>query len=182
MRIAGFAALVLFAGAALAEPPGPGARAISAAYAAADRAFTAGDLVTARDLTRELTERFPDDPQTWLRLAQIEERLGRFTEALAAYDGAIDVEAAFSVDGGVTLARIRYQRAALLLAEAARELDRGAGTKLGAPYDAARAELARVLGQADVVRRSAKTPRSTVTRAADTAAHGYVVETREPPR
>ena len=152
----------------------PGVRAAAAAYAAADRAFNAGDLVAARDQTRALTEHYPDDPQTWLRLAQIEERLGRFTEALAAYDGALDVEAAYSIDGGVTLARIRYQRAALLLAEARRELARSDGTKLGAPYDGARADLERALGQSGAIPQP--------TRAAEPPAHGYVVETRESPQ
>jgi len=160
----------------------PGARAIAAAYAAADRAFAGGDLVLARDQTRALTEHFPDDPQPWLRLAQIEERLGHFAESLAAYDTALDVEAAYSVDGGITLARIRYQRAALLLGEAERELARTSGTKLGAPYDAARDDLARALGQANVVRQSASPPRATVHRVAEPPAHGYVVETRESPR
>jgi tetratricopeptide (TPR) repeat protein len=178
-------ALVACVALALAPVAGaapPNARAVSAAYAAADRAFAAGDLIMARDLTRELTENFPDDPASWLRLAQIEERLGRFNESLAAYDSALDVEAAFSVDGGVQLARVRYQRAALLLAEAERELARSMSKKLGAPDDARRADVARVLAQAGVVRRATDAPRAALARAPEPPARGYVVETKEPKR
>jgi tetratricopeptide (TPR) repeat protein len=140
----GFGALLALSALAAAAPEGPALRAAASTYAAADRALAQQDFALARDLTRELITSFPTDPELWRRLATAEQRLGRFAEALSAYDQAIDAEAAFSADGGRQLAQLRFQRATLLLAEAEREL-KGNELALGAPFDSARAELRRVL-------------------------------------
>jgi len=157
-----------------AEPPRtmtPAMRATASAYAAADRAFAAGDLPLARDLTRALTERFPDDPAIWLRVAVIEQKLGAFEEALTAFDAALDVEAAYSIDGGRTLAQIHLQRASLLLAEAQRDVSASGEAPLGPTYDTTRADLRRSLAQvAPLGRDGGKS------HAASQPARGYVVE------
>jgi tetratricopeptide (TPR) repeat protein len=157
-----------------ARPTSSALRATAAAYSEADRAFQGGDLARARDLSRELTQRFPDDPQIWLRLAVIEEKLGAFDRALTAYDTALDVEAAYSIDGGRTLARIHLQRAMLLVAEAERDLAASGDAPLGESFDARRLELRRALAQNDSRARAA--PAAT-RRRDDQRAHGYVVET-----
>ena len=178
-RIALPLTLFLLAGAAsAAEPARPASavlRATAAAYAEADRAFQKGDLARARDLSRELTQRFSDDPQLWLRLAVIEEKLGAFEEALAAYDVALDVEAAYSIDGGRTLARIHLQRAQLLVAEAGRDLSASGDAPLGESFDARRIELRRALAQNQPRARDASPAKPS--RRDERPAHGYVVET-----
>lgn len=170
--------LCLLTMAASADParvPSPSQRAAAAAYSAADRAFERGDLALARDLTRELTAQFPDDPAPWLRLAIVEQRLGRFEESLRAYDEALDVEAAYSIDGGRTLAKVRFQRATLLLAEAERDLAASGDLPLGESLDAARTALRRDLYAFDPLLESPT--RETKPRADRQPAHGYVVET-----
>ena len=155
-----------------AHPLSPALRATASAYAAADRAFTAGDLPLARDLTRALTERFPDDPAIWLRVAVIEQKLGAFDEALTAFDAALDVEAAYSIDGGRTLAQIHLQRASLLVAEAQRDVAASGAAPLGSSYDTKRADLQRALAQVATASAAGEAKTRGVS-----PARGYVVET-----
>jgi tetratricopeptide (TPR) repeat protein len=166
-------------GAARADSKAPGA--IGAAYRAADRAFQDGDYPLARDLTLQLTATFPTDAVVWLRLGEIEHRLGLFAQALAAYDRAIECETANPSEGGVRMAAIRYHRARLLVGEAGKDLAASGSVPLAEPLDASREVMRRALDQARasdplmpvVVKAGARDARP---------AKGYVIDTNKEAR
>ncbi len=152
--------------------------AIATAYQAADRAFRDGDYLLARRLTTDLADRFPTDAGVWLRLGQIEQALGLFGPALAAYDRAIECEIAHPVDGGAQMAVIRYHRARLLVTEAGNDLAASSALPIEERLEASREALRRALDMAraadpllpPVAKRGEKAAKS---------ARGYVVEVPE---
>jgi tetratricopeptide (TPR) repeat protein len=154
----GLLCAALFSGVATqaAQPPAsrPGAAnplaAMASAYRAADRAFREGDYPLARALTIELTQRFATDAAVWLRLGQIEQSLGMFAQALAAYDRAIECEIAQPLDGGAQMAAIRYHRARLLVTEASNDLAASSALPLEARLADSREALRRALDMAQI--------------------------------
>jgi tetratricopeptide (TPR) repeat protein len=158
---------ILYTGAACAAPSAP-----AAALREADAAWRNGDFVLARELTAALVARFPTDAPLWLRLGEIEQQRGDFAAALLAYDSAL----ADGQDGQdeSLVATVRLRRAALLIAEADRDLDASGDAPLLGGVEDRRADLRRSLDYARTA--GALDVRSKPARRDTARARGYVIE------
>ncbi len=165
-------ALSLFAVAPIPATAATPPSAPAALWRAADAAWRNGDIEQARGLTAELVARFPNDAALWLRLGEIEHRRGDFAAALLAYDSALAEEQQGQDES--LLATTRLRRAALLVAEADRDLAASGETPLLAGVVDTRMELRRSLAYARGAANLELRPRAARRDAA--RAQGYVVE------
>lgn len=137
--------------AAQTDHPGrPVASAGVAGYVQAEQAFQAGDLSRARELYAQLTEQSADQPLAWFRLGLIQQRQQAARAALHAYDQALS-QAQTQADAPDTkelLAKIRFNRALLLLEVAAEDLQKIAPQALSRELEVTRAAVQQHLGAA----------------------------------
>jgi tetratricopeptide (TPR) repeat protein len=93
-------------------------------YAEAEQAFKGGDLSLALQRYMKIIETHGDQPLAWFRIATIHQQRQSLAAALHAYDAALSSAKAVGPPGTLpaALARIRYNRALLLIDSAARDL------------------------------------------------------------
>lgn len=151
-------------------------------YAAAEQAFQAKDDSLAERLYSKLVEAGGDDPRVWFRIGLIEQRRGSFRAALDAYDKAMESAPSVSTpELAQVIAKVRFNRAVLLLDSAAADLNRISPGTLDAGFDQSRQAMATQLNSALRIAgapASGEQPRpATTSRGA--AALGYVFEVKD---
>jgi tetratricopeptide (TPR) repeat protein len=124
-----------------AAPPQP-LTAIARHYALAEQAFRAGDFTQAEKVYSKIIESHGDEPMAWFRIGLMEQRRQSFRAALNAYDSALASGTGETSDEvAQVLAKVRFNRAVLLLESAARDLKGIAPGALDQNLDATREAL-----------------------------------------
>jgi len=151
-------------------------------YVLAEQSFRAGDFTQAEQLYSKILEVHGDEPLAWFRIGLIQQRRRSFRAALNAYDSALACASAESSDEMTrVLAKVRFNRALLLLDSAARDLKGIAPGVLEQDLDVTREALARHVDAALAAADSAITvdaPRA-VHRGTAPPAKGYVYEVKK---
>jgi tetratricopeptide (TPR) repeat protein len=112
-------------------------------YLLAEQSFRAGDFTQAEQLYSKILEVHGDEPMAWFRIGLIQQRRRSFKAALNAYDSALACAPTVSSDEMARLlAKVRFNRALLLLDSAARDLKGIAPGALEQDLDATREALA----------------------------------------
>lgn len=162
-----------------AASPAAAALPISRQYLLAEQAYVAGDYAQSEKLYSKIIEAHGDEPTAWFRIGLIQQRRESFKAALTAYDNAL----ACGVDPQSeqqqqVLAKVRYNRALLLLQGAARDLNNISPGILDPQLDQVRESLSKevngVLQIADAA--VIQSPRSSIAR--KSSAKGYVYEVK----
>ncbi len=166
--------------------PLPATRSLATLYAQAEQAFRAGDTAEAEKLYARILETRGDEPLAWFRIGLIQQRRQVFKSALNAYDTALACAAGDSTEGvAEVLAKVRFNRAILLLESAAKDLQGIPAGTLAPNLDTVRERLAI---QVDAALHLADSdvpaaPAATAMRGAAqgrAVAKGYVYEIKQP--
>jgi tetratricopeptide (TPR) repeat protein len=103
--------------------PQPALTSIARQYVLAEQAFRAGDFTQAEQLYSKILESHGDEPIAWFRIGLIQQRRQSFRAALNAYDSALACATGETSDEITQVfAKVRFNRAVLLLESAARDL------------------------------------------------------------
>jgi tetratricopeptide (TPR) repeat protein len=103
--------------------PQPPLTAIARHYALAEQAFRAGDFTQAEKVYSKILEFHGDEPFAWFRIGLMQQRRQSFRAALNAYDSALACATGEPSDEiRQVLAKVRFNRAVLLLESAAKDL------------------------------------------------------------
>ena len=176
------ALLALVALQAQAAAPQQGITPIATQYVLAEQSFRAGDLTRAEQIYSKILEAHGDEPLAWFRIGLIQQRRQSFRAALNAYDSALAwAPGESSEEITRVLAKVRFNRALLLLESAAKDLKAIAPGVLEQDLDATREALtARVddalLAADDSV--TADVPKAA--RVAPSSAKGFLYEVKTP--
>jgi tetratricopeptide (TPR) repeat protein len=170
--------LLLWATAPAAAVPVTESTSTARQYVQAEQAFRAGDYSQAEQLYSKIIEAHGDEPTAWFRIGLMRQRRQSFRAALNAYDSALSCAPAESSEEITqVLAKVRFNRALLLLESAARDLKSIAPGALDQNLDVARETLT---AHVDAALRAADSevtvepPKS----AAGNSASGYVYEAK----
>jgi predicted Zn-dependent protease len=168
---------------AQAASPQQGITPIAVQYAQAEQSFRAGDLARAEQLYSKLLESHGDEPLAWFRIGLIQQRRHSFRAALNAYDSALAwAPGESSEETTRVLAKVRFNRALLLLESAAKDLKGIAPGVLDRDLDAtreaitARVDAALLAADATVTVDAPKSARATP----PSSAKGFVYEVKRP--
>jgi tetratricopeptide (TPR) repeat protein len=179
---AAVAVLALIALQAQAAAPQQGITPNATQYMLAEQSFRAGDLTRAEQIYSKILEAHGDEPLAWFRIGLIQQRRQSFRAALNAYDSALAwAPGESSEEITRVLAKVRFNRALLLLESAAKDLKAIAPGVLEQDLDATREALtARVddalLAADDSV--PADVPRAS--RVTPSSAKGFLYEVKTP--
>jgi tetratricopeptide (TPR) repeat protein len=157
-----------------AEPSG-----VARELALAESAFQAGDFAQAELQFRKIIEVHGDEPNAWLRIGLIQQRRHAFKAALSAYDSALSCAAA-DTDSSQVFAKVRFNRALLLLESAAQDLRGIRPGVLAESLDLTRETLAAHVEAALRSAGSAGPAEPPTSAAAASSALGYVYEVKRP--
>jgi predicted Zn-dependent protease len=174
------------AAAPTADPARSATTSIAGQYAQAEQAFRAGDFAEAEKLYAQILDTHGDEPVAWFRIGLIQQRRQVFKAALNAYDNALACAAGDTTEVvAQVLAKVRFNRAILLLESAAKDLQGIPSGTLEQTLDDVRAGLTT---QVDAALRLADSevavaPAAPATRALareQAAAKGFVYEIKQP--
>jgi len=157
-----------------AEPTG-----VAREFALAERAFQSGDFEQAELLFRKIIDAHGDEPNAWLRIGLIQQRRHAFKAALSAYDSALSCASA-ATDTSQVFAKVRFNRALLLLDSAAQDLRAIRPGVLAESLDLTRETLAAHVEAALLSAGSAGPAEPPPSAAAGSSALGYVYEVKRP--